>query len=290
VEHPLLSIQNVSKLFGSNYALKNVTFHVKRAECLAVVGENGAGKSTLMKILSGVWPYESYEGHILLQGRLLQLKSPMDGWKNGISIIHQELCLFPELTVAENIFLLEEFPYQGEPSKRLWRAIHWKTMTDQAEKLFAELGFSLDPHTTVRKLSVAGRQLVEIARAFHHRAKLVILDEPTSALSSTEISQLFEIIRRMSSSLSFIYISHKLDEIFTLCQRIVILRDGHSVAECDTEKVSPNEIVHHMVGRAVQFTKRATTLGLANPILSLSNLCHRSRFGKKILDQISFNL
>ncbi len=287
---PLLSIRNVSKAFGATYALKGVTFDLGPSECLVLVGENGAGKSTLMKILSGVWPHGSYEGHVLLGDNLLCLKDTLDGWNSGISIIHQELCLFPELTVAENLFLNEAFPYAGVPSQKLWSPVHWKSLYDRATGIFRELGFAVDARAKVRELSVAQRQLVEIARAFHHRSKILILDEPTSALSQVEVDQLFQVIRRMKDHISFIYISHKLEEVFAMADRIVILRDGQSVAELNPKSVTREDVIAHMVGRPVEFSQRKHEGSTCPPRLRVSELSHRNNAGENILDQITFDL
>lgn len=219
-----LEISNVKKAFDGIYALSDVTFSVKAGECVALVGENGAGKSTLMKILSGVWPAGTFDGKILWQGKPLKLGSPLDARRAGISIIHQELCLFPRLTVAENLFLTETAPYSGAASQRLFSLVRWDTMVERARALFERLAFDVPAEALVEDLSVAQRQLVEIARAVHHRAQLLILDEPTSALSQSEVKQLFAVIRKMRSrELSFIYISHKLDEVYELADRIIVL-------------------------------------------------------------------
>ncbi|MCB0405933.1 MAG: sugar ABC transporter ATP-binding protein, partial [Bdellovibrionales bacterium] len=204
----ILSFQNVKKAFGGVYALSGVSFDVQQGECLALVGENGAGKSTLMKILSGVWPVGTYEGEVVFEGRVLAHKNPLDAREAGISIIHQELCLFPELSVAENLFLSEAYPYEGKASSRLASRVRWRTLFEHAEALMNNLGFDIPVRTLVRDLSVAERQLVEVARAFHQKATLLVLDEPTSALSQAEVDRLFDVLRRMKGKLTFIYISH----------------------------------------------------------------------------------
>lgn len=291
LESTLLCVSNVSKSFGGVSALKEVDFDVRRGECVALVGENGAGKSTLMKILSGVWPHGTYSGEIHFEGKPLNLKDPLEGRRSGISIIHQELCLFPKLTVAENLFLTEGFPYDGAPSLNMFERVHWDALYDRAGKLFLDLGFDVDPRARIEELSVAQCQLVEIARAFHHNAKLLILDEPTSALSQKEVGHLFEVIRRMrKASMAFIYISHKLDEVFTLADRIVVLRDGRAVQELVPKTTDEAEVIRHMVGRPVQPSTRKPVRSTAEPILIVKNLSHSGGEGRRVLEGISFEL
>ncbi|MBI1859474.1 MAG: sugar ABC transporter ATP-binding protein, partial [Deltaproteobacteria bacterium] len=287
-----ITVSNIQKQFDGVPALRGVSFGVGLGECVALVGENGAGKSTLMKILSGVWPHGSFSGQILLDGAELKLCSPLDGRKAGISIIHQELCLFPQLTVAENLFLTEEFPYTGRPSQRLFSPVRWAQLREHAAHLLGNLGFDVPCDVRIDTLSVAQRQLVEIARAFHQNARLLILDEPTSALSDSEVKNLFTVINRMrQSGMSFIYISHKLDEVFTLADRIVILRDGTSVSELDPKTTNRDEIVHHMVGRPLGQTAVVKTADAnRSKILEVKRLSHRSPYGEPLLKDISFSL
>ncbi len=288
---PLLEISHVKKQFDGAYALNEVNFEIHAGQCIALVGENGAGKSTLMKILSGVWPHGSFEGELTFEGKPLRLTTPMDGRKRGISIIHQELCLFPQLTVAENLFLTEGFPYDGKPSLRFGEVIHWESMFTQARKLFENLGFDVDPEALVNDLSVAKRQLVEIARAFHHKARLLILDEPTSALSTQEVANLFRIIKEWrSKQMSFIYISHKLDEVFELADRILVLRDGASVAELDPTKTNEAEVIRHMVGRPLQAATKYAKRVTVEPVLSIQGLSHKCRLGRPVLQDVNLEL
>jgi len=287
---PLLSFSNVSKAFSGVYALRDVSFDVWPGDCLALVGENGAGKSTLMKILSGVWPVGTYEGEVLLNGKSMKLESPLDGRRAGISIIHQELCLFPELSVAENLFLTEEAPYQGTPSQKLFAKVDWRLLYERAESLFKELGFLIDPRARLADLSVAQRQLVEIAKAFHHRAQVVILDEPTSALSRAEVEHLFRVIEGLKSKATFVYISHKLDEVFRLANRILVLRDGKSVAELDPKSTSESEVIRHMVGRPVMLAQKEGRHPSGKAILEVHGFSHDSPAGKPVLTDIEFSI
>lgn len=264
---------------------------MNRGECVALVGENGAGKSTLMKILSGVWPHGTYEGNIAWLGEKLELASPLDGRRSGISIIHQELCLFPKLTVAENLFLTESFPYDGDPSQKLFERVRWDSLFQKATELFTSLGFNVPAEALVEELSVAQRQLVEIARAVHHKAKLLILDEPTSALSQSEVQQLFAVIRKMrQEEMSFIYISHKLDEVYALADRIVVLRDGRAVTELDPKTTTPEEVIRHMVGRPLRDTQRTSHVDGSQDVLRVVGLSHSSPAGKRLLENVSFDV
>lgn len=287
---PLLSVSNVQKSFNGIYALKNVNFEIFEGECIALVGENGAGKSTLMKILSGVWPSGQYGGDVFFEGKKLKLKSPVEGRKSGISIIHQELCLFPKLSVAENLFLTESYPYNGNPSNRLFQRVRWDSLFAQAQSLMDELGFEVDVRSIVEDLSVAKRQLVEIARAFHHQSKLLILDEPTSALSHLEVQHLFQVIRRMRGKITFIYISHKLDEIFELADRIIVLRDGEAVKSLRKTETNSVEVIREMVGRNVNISEKKNQESCGAPLLDVRSLSHTSEGGKCILSDISFQV
>lgn len=296
----LLTLNHVRKSFDGVYALSNISLDLLPNSLVAVVGENGAGKSTLMKILSGVWPHGSFEGEILYHGKCLRLTSPLDGRRHGISIIHQELCLFPGLTVAENIFLTENYPYRGNPSQDLFGLVRWRALFQKAEKLLGELGFDIDETCKVEDLSVAERQLVEIARAFHQSASLLILDEPTSALSKKEVGILFEAIGRMRERVTFLYISHKLDEVFELADRIIVLRDGVTVADLRTEETNVEDVIHHMVGRparALHLTiepiyRRSFghPLPETHPIFEVDSLTHITADAKPILENIRFEL
>lgn len=214
----MLEIKSVSKNFTGVQALKNVSFTVQQGEVHALVGENGAGKSTLMKILSGV--HVHYEGEILVDGKRLNFHNPREAQQHGIAIIHQELNLVPELTISENIFL-------GRELKTPLLALDTKRMAEETIKLLDQLNLHLPPHRPIWKLRVGERQLVEVAKALSLNARLLILDEPTSALSETEIQHLFEVIAKLKAQgVTMIYISHKLEEIFRIADQITILRDG----------------------------------------------------------------
>ncbi len=286
MSQPILSFKDVSKSFYGTAVLKHVTFDVWKGECVALVGENGAGKSTLMKILCGVWPSGSFEGEVTFEGRPIKFENTLEARKAGISVIHQELCLFPELTVAENLFLTEAFPYDGTPSLKAFSRVRWDDMFEKAQSLLGGLGFKVDPRARIGNLSVAKRQLVEIARAVHHDARLLILDEPTSALSAKEVAQLFQVVEQMRKrEVTFLFISHRFEEIFAICDRIVVLRDGQSVASMLPAQTDEKEVVKQMVGRPITYrTRKQRKPG--KELLRVEKLGHVLPNGKKILENV----
>jgi len=237
---PLLRVEQVTKSFPGVLALQDVSLEVHPGEVLGLVGENGAGKSTLMKILSGV--YQPDSGEIILDGKPVVLHSPRQAQDLGISIIYQEFNLMPNLSVEENVFVGRE-PNSG-------KVVRWRQLRKQTTDLLDQLGVHLNPKAIVRSLSVAEQQMVEIAKALSLNARLVIMDEPTSALTDTEVTALFEIIRGLKArGLAVIYISHRLEEIFTICDRVTVLRDGQLAGELPIAEATPDRIVRLMVGR-----------------------------------------
>src|SRR5688500_13039221 len=221
-------------------ALQDVSLEVHPGEVLGLVGENGAGKSTLMKILSGV--YQPDSGEIILNGKPVVLHSPRQAQDLGISIIYQEFNLMPNLSVEENVFV------GREPNAA--KVVRWRQLRKQTTDLLDQLGVHLNPGTIVRSLSVAEQQMVEIAKALSLNARLVIMDEPTSALTDTEVTALFEIIRGLKArGLAVIYISHRLEEIFSVCDRVTILRDGQLAGDLPIAEAGPDRVVRLMVGR-----------------------------------------
>ncbi len=240
-EDNFLEIRSVRKSFPGVQALRGVSFDVRRGEVHALVGENGAGKSTLMKILSGV--DSQYEGEVLLDGKPLALQTPRDAQAARIAIIHQELNLVPDLTIAENIFL------GREPRTRLGLLDRGR-MEEATRALLARLHSDLSPDRTVRSLRVGEQQIVEAAKALAPGARLLILDEPTSALSEGEIEHLFTVIAALKrEGVTLIYISHKFEEIFRIADRITVLRDGAYVSTLAANKADTNELIRLMVGR-----------------------------------------
>ncbi|WP_454811312.1 sugar ABC transporter ATP-binding protein [Labrys neptuniae] len=239
--HPFLEMRNVSKTFGRVQALKGVSLDVKLGEIHALMGENGAGKSTLMKILSGAYvPDEGSE--ILIDGQKVAISGPMAAKQLGIAIIYQELALAPNLTVAENIYL------GREPSRA--GLIDRGAMIAGVESVLQRLGATFTARDKVAELSIAERQLVEIARAVHARSRVLIMDEPTTTLSERETERLFALVRQLKQEgLAIVYISHRMKEVYELSDRVSVLRDGTYVGTLEREAINPAAVVRMMVGR-----------------------------------------
>lgn len=250
-----LSMKGITKRFPGVTALDNVSITLDRGEVLALVGENGAGKSTLMKILSGA--YRADEGDISLFGTPVSYTSPLLMMRMGVAIIYQELLLAPHLTVAENIFL-------GRMPRTALGVIDWAKAQRDAAAIIDRLGFDIDPTATVDSLSVAYRQIVEIAKALSQNAKILVLDEPSAVLGDAELEKLFAIIRKLSlEGMSFIYISHRLEEVFAISHRTQVMRDGRVVGVKNTKELDRNELVRMMVGRELSdvYPDRQTSIG-----------------------------
>lgn len=240
-DEPLLEARAVSKAFPGVQALDRVSIQVRRGRLQALLGENGAGKSTLMKILSGVCAPDS--GRLLLQGQPVQLSNPRAAQQAGVAIIHQELNVLPNLTVAENIFL-------GREPRTAWGLIDYGAMNRRSAELLHELGLDVNPRTKTGQLKVSAQQVVEIARALSVDARVLIMDEPTSALTEHEVDALFRIIQNLKSrGVGIVYITHKLDELAAIADDVTILRDGRFVASRPFVDVTGDEIVRLMVGR-----------------------------------------
>jgi D-xylose transport system ATP-binding protein len=240
----LLKMQNITKSFPGVTALDGVSFDLNPGEVHALVGENGAGKSTLMKILAGVYPYGQYGGDVLLEGATRRFTSVRDSEAAGIAVIYQELSLVKDLNVAENIFL-------GREPGRFGR-IDWEDLYGRAHKLLADLHLAIDPRTPVRNLGIGQQQLLEIAKALSQNARILVLDEPTAALTDAEVETLFGILNDLRArGVAMIYISHKLDEVFRISDRITVLRDGKTIDTAPTSETDEPRVIAKMVGRAV---------------------------------------
>ncbi len=281
----LLEMQQITKEFPGVKALDGVTFDLSAGEFHALVGENGAGKSTLMKVLSGVYPFGDYSGEIVVDGKTQQFKTIRDAENSGVAIIFQELSLVKELTVGENIFLGKE------PSK--FGVINWSELYQKASKLLKDLHLPIDPRTPVGNLGIGQQQLVEIAKALSQDAKILVLDEPTAALTESEVETLFTILRKLKSrGVGMIYISHKLDEVFEMADKITVLRDGKTVGTSLAKDLTKNKVIALMVGREVGdiFPKRAHEFG--ETVLEIKNLnaFDFDNPNKKLVDNVSFSV
>jgi inositol transport system ATP-binding protein len=251
----LLRMEGISKAFSGVPALSDVRLGVKGGEVHALMGENGAGKSTLMKILSGIVPKD--QGEIFLAGERVEIKSPKGALDMGISMIHQELNPVRAMTVAENIFLGKE------PCYRFTGVVNRKKQREMTLELFREMDITLEPDKKMSELSVAEMQLVEIVKAVSYRSRVIIMDEPTSAITGREVGKLFEIIRSLKSKgIAIIYISHKMDEIFRISDTITILRDGQYIETRPAMELDHDTLVKLMVGRKISemFPKRTTAI------------------------------
>jgi len=274
----MIEMTGISKSFDGNSVLKNVEFSVKKGEIHALMGENGAGKSTLMKILTGIYARDT--GEVKVRGKLVDFKNPKEAEHAGIAVIHQELNILPDLTVAENLFLGNEKTF-GKSG-----ILKTKEMNKKAKLILGELGLNVDVKTVARELSVGKQQIIEIAKAMSSNAEVIVMDEPTAALTEREIVSLFETIRALQSNgVSFVYISHRMEEIFALCDRITILRDGNYVGVKEIKETSFDEIVQMMVGRELgeRFPERNATIGEVK--LTASGLTRNGHF-----EDISFEL
>src|SRR5712664_16089 len=241
---PLLEMRTITKTFPGVKALDGVSLDLEPGEVHALVGENGAGKSTLMKILGGVYPHPQYGGEIFIEGSTQQFGSVRDAEKAGIAVIYQELSLVREMSVGENIFL-------GREARKLG-VIRSEELYRRARELLDDLHLSIDPHILIRSLGIGQQQLVEIAKALSHEARILVLDEPTAALTDSEVETLFVILNKLRArGVGMIYISHKLDEVFRISDRITVLRDGKTVGTNATSEWTEPQVIARMVGREV---------------------------------------
>ena len=239
-----LEMRDITKSFPGVRALDGVSFDLHRGEIHALVGENGAGKSTLIKVLGGVYPHPEYGGEIAIEGGLQRFANVRDAEKAGIAVIYQELSLVREMTVGENIFL------GREPAR--FGMIRWDELYRRARSLLDDLHLPIDPHIPVRLLGIGQQQLVEIAKALSHDARVLVLDEPTAALTDSEVETLFGILHSLRErGVSMVYISHKLDEVFRISDRITVLRDGSTVGTNATSQWTETQVIARMVGREV---------------------------------------
>jgi len=280
----LLKATGICKAFGGIKALDNVSLEIYAGKVNAIVGENGAGKSTLMKILSGV--YHEYEGQIFLDGLQVTFANPKEAQNSGIAIIHQELNLIPYLSVAENVFLGREFINR-------FGLIDYKVMHNETKKLLDRLDLRISPRSQVSSLRIGQQQIVEIAHALSLDARILIMDEPTSAISEHEIEILFDLIRSLKThGVAVVYITHKLDELFQIADTVTALRDGKFVGSNSIDEVTHDDIVRMMVGRNIKdfFVKSDVTK--SGEIFRIKDICldNPERPGDYIVDHVGFTV
>jgi len=266
----LLAAEGVRKEFPGVVALDDVSFRLRRGSVHALMGENGAGKSTLMKVLAGI--YQPDKGRVQLKGVDIRLKSPLDALENGIAMIHQELNLMAHMTVAENIWI------RREPLNRLGFVDHGE-MYRRTEELFERLNIGIDPEAKVKDLSVANRQMVEIAKAVSYESDVLIMDEPTSALTEREVEHLFRIIRDLrEQGIGIVYITHKMNELFDIADELSVFRDGKYIGTHAAEAVTRDDIIRMMVGREITQMFPKETVPLGDVVLSVKDLALKGVF------------
>lgn len=264
INQPIVSIKNVGKQFAAIKALDGVSFDVRSGELVAICGENGAGKSTLMKILSGV--YTEYDGSIEIDGQPVRFRSTKDAEEAGVSIIHQELNLVEQLSVAANIFLGRELTVG-----KFFR--NDRLMREKANQLLRELECNVDAGELAGSLRVGDQQLVEIAKALSLQARILVMDEPTSALTESEVERLYRVIAKLRQrGTTILYISHKMDEVFHLSDRVVVLRDGQFIAQRDTSSLTPAAVTQLMVGRELESIDLGSKTNKGEKLLEVRSL------------------
>jgi len=274
---PIFSLQGISKHFPGVKALNDVKLDLYAGEVTALVGENGAGKSTLVKVMTGI--HQPTAGCLYLDGKKVHLKTPDDARKLGITAIHQETVLFDELSVAENIFAGHLILH---PSGRL----NWKMMEQESSKILAEIDAPIEPTKILKELSIGQRHMVAIARALSFDARVVILDEPTAALSHREIDDFYKIVRRLKAKgCAIMFISHKFDEIFAIADRFSVFRDGGYAGDGKIDEIHEADLITMMVGRSISNAYPKYDQVLGKKILEVQNFCHPTEF-----DGISFDL
>ena len=280
----LLSASGIGKSFGPQQVLSEVDFDLLPGEVHILSGENGAGKSTLIKIFAGV--HTEYEGHIEMEGRPVRFRGPLDAAQRGISVIHQELSLIPSMNVVDNIFLGRERTLAG----------HWMNFSDQRQScrdLLKRLDLDLDISQPVGSFSLSVQQTLEIAKALAFEARILIMDEPTSALSDPEVERLFSIIDSLKAQgYGIVYISHKMEEIYRIADRITVLRDGKKIATTPASQLSHDELVHQMVGRELgeQFPRHTPSLGDERLSVKHLSLDDPQGLRGKLVDNVSFSV
>ncbi len=280
----MLIVKNITKKFPGVRALENVSMEIDGGKVTAIIGENGAGKSTLMKILSGVYP--DFEGDIVFKNKKVKFSSPKEAQDHGIAIIHQELNLIPNLTVTENIFL-------GKEIIDRWGMLNEKAMRSKAKALLAKLKLDVDPNTAISELKVGQQQIIEVAKALLVDSDVIIMDEPTSAISEAEVKVLFGIISDLKrTGKAVVYISHKLEELFKIADKYVVLRDGKMIETGEMKGMTEDRLIQKMVGREIPIIRKNTRDEDKDELLRVENLCirHPEKKNEDFLHNISFQV
>jgi D-xylose transport system ATP-binding protein len=281
----ILEMDHITKEFPGVKALDNVSFKVKKGEIHALCGENGAGKSTLMKVLSGLYPAGTYTGNIVVDGQKADFRRIRDAEDAGITIIHQELALVKDMTVGENIFLGRE--------PRKWGTIQWDSLYYEASKWLKMVGLDINPETITHTLGIGQQQLVEIAKALSKNTKILILDEPTAALTESEVEILMGILDDLrSKGVSCIYISHKMPEVFHLSDSITVLRDGQTIKTLDKNEVIEDDVIALMVGRELTERYPRVEHKPKEIVLEVKNysVWNKDKPDQKVIEDVSFSL
>jgi len=281
MSQPILELKHIVKTFPGVLALSGIDFDLNAGEIHAICGENGAGKSTLMKVVSGV--YKPNEGEIFINGIKHEFNSPLESYRSGVSIIYQETSLFEEMTVLENIFL------GHEKQKKIFGLvpyIDYKTMAKEAKKIFERLNAPMDVNIKIKTLGMAQKQMIEIAKALTFDAKILILDEPTASLTQREVDALFCIIRKLrDEGVGIVYISHRLEEIFEVCDRVTVIRDGRYISTKNVKDTNKNDLVKDMVGRSLGSYYPKTSAEIGGILLET-----RSLEVEGLLNDVDFNV
>jgi len=278
----IIEIKNLTKIFPGVVALDNVNINIKKGEIHSLCGENGAGKSTLIKILSGIYPKSTYNGHILLNGDKIEFKNNKDAESAGIVTIYQELSLVQELNIAENIFL------NNEPSNQ-FGVIDQNKLFKKTQKLLDQIGVNNDLNEKIANLSSSKKQLIEIAKALSKNGKILILDEPTSALTDKEIEILMSILKKLKKKgITCIYISHKLSEVLQISDKITVLRDGKLVGTKVSKETNFKELTKMMVGREINEVYQKEKHSILKTVLKVKDFCVYDEKGKKIVKNVTF--
>lgn len=279
----ILEVKNITKKFGPVTVFRNVNLDLYKGEILALAGENGAGKSTLMNVLGGVYPVGEYEGEVYVEGRKCEFRSEKDSKDAGIEMIHQEISLHLELTVAENVFLGNLSNQHG--------VVKWKNIFDEAQKYLDMVKLDVPVRERVRNLSTSQQQLLSIAKALACHPKILLFDEPTSALTETDAANLMDIIRKLArDGISCIYISHRLEEVMALAHRIAVLRDGNMISVSKREEVTVNHIIEDMVGRKLDEMYPKQKLNIGEKVFEIKDFTipHPYILNKNIVEDMSF--